>query len=131
MSIATDRYKDLDFSLSKSDTNDFIVLTTEETIKQSITNLLLTRIKFSSKYEKPELGSGIYNLLSDKPTRFVALQIRDQIELTLENYEQRIIIRDVSVTYNAIELAFEVALFYTIISISLNDTLELSLQLIT
>lgn len=124
-------YNDLDFSLKKTDTNDFNILNTENTIKQSILNLILTRIGFSAKFEKPSLGSGIYDLLSEKPTRFVALQIKDQIESALENYEQRIMIDKISVAYDPTNNNFVVSIQYTIISLDINDSLILNLDVIT
>ena len=130
MTISADRYKDLDFSLEKSDINGFRITETQETISQSVSNLILTRVGFATKYEQPELGSNIYNLLSQKPTRFVALQIKDQIELSLENYEPRIEVRKVSIDFDSTNNAFLVEIFYTIISLSLNDTLQLNLKLI-
>lgn len=124
-------YNDLDFSLKKTDTNDFNILNTEDTIKQSILNLVLTRIGFSAKFEKPSLGSGIYDLLSEKPTRFIALQIKDQIESSLENYEQRIIVDQISVSYDQTNNSFVVSLKYTIISSNINDSLILNLNVIS
>lgn len=131
MTVSSDRYKDLDFLLTKTESNDFTVLGTNDTIKQSINNLLMTKIGFNTKFEEPELGSNIFNLLSEKATRFTALRIRDQIKYTLENYEPRIIIDDITVIFDLEKGSFIVSIFYTIISLSISDKLIIDLQVIT
>lgn len=123
-------YTDIDFNLVKSDTNDFTILESVETIRQSIRNNIFTKMGFSAKYEKPEFGSNVIGLLSEKPTKFTALQIREQIKTTLENYEPRITINLINIDYNGEKYSFEVVLIYTIISLSVKDTLTLNLRVI-
>lgn len=127
----TFNYKDLDFNLEKTVSNDFTVLQEEDSVRQSIKNLLLTNLGFAAKFEKPELGSNINKLLSEKPTKFIALQIKDQIELTLENYEPRIVIEKITVEFDKVKSYFKAELFYKVISTDLNQTLTLNLNLIT
>ena len=131
MTISSDRYKDLDFLLTKTESKDFTALGTNDTIKQSMTNLLLTKIGFNTKFEDPELGSDIFNLLSNKATRFTALQIKDQIKFTLENYEPRIKIDKIEVGFNKETGTFTTSIYYTIISLSISDKLIIDLQIIT
>lgn len=123
-------YSDLNFNLTKSSTNDFDVLSTINTIKQSIKMNLLTKVGYHTKYEKPAFGSGIFNLLSEKPSKFVALQIQDHIEASLNNYEDRISVDDLSVTFDQINNLFEVSLTYTILSSSQQENLILTLNVI-
>ena len=131
MAISSNRYKDLDFLLAKTTSNDFTTLGTDNAIKQSIKNLLMTKIGFNTKFEQPELGSNIFNLLSNKATRFTALQIKDQIKYTLENYEPRISIDKILVDFDKEKGSFIVSIFYTIISLSISDKLVIDLEIVT
>ena len=128
MTLSTTTYRDLDLNLTKSINNGFSVLETKETIKQSIKNILLTRINHATKFEKPEFGSGIFRILSEKATKFSSLQLKTHIELALENYEPRITLNDIQVSF--IEYGFQVLITYTIISLSLKDQIQLNLNII-
>ena len=123
-------YTDLEFSLDKNSINDFIILSTEDAIRQSIKNILLTRIGFYTKYEEPEFGSQLFILLSQKPNKLVALQIRDQVENSLNNYEPRIKVEKISVDFDQVNHAFQTSIYYKIISTQQNDEITISLDVI-
>jgi len=131
MTIPQYLYKDMDFNFTKSSNNGLLILTSEETIKQDIKNLLLTNIGYGNKFEEAEYGSGISNLLSEKPTKFVALEIRDHIETTINNYEPRITLNDVIINYEKESYSFIVTIIYTIININLTQSLTINLNVIS
>lgn len=128
MTISDNSYLDLDFNLTKTSTNDVTVLITEDTIKQSIRNLLLTHREENTKYELQYMGSRLNHLLSEKATRFTALQIRDEVITTLTNYEPRIKTHRVLVEFNAEQHYFIIEIFYKIISLNLNQSLTINLS---
>ena len=128
--ISSTAYRDLDFNLTKTSTNDMTVLSTENTIKQSIKNLLLTHREENTKYELQYMGSRLNHLLSEKATRFTALQIRDEVVTTLTNYEPRIKTERVLVEFNSEQQYFIIQIYYKIISLSLNQSLTINLSVV-
>ena len=128
--ISTTAYRDLDFNLTKTTSNDATVLVTENTIKQSIKNLLLTHREENTKYELQYMGSRLNHLLSEKATRFTALQIRDEVITTLNNYEPRIKTQRVIVEFNAEQQYFIIQIYYKIVALSLNQTLTINLSVV-
>lgn len=120
-------YSDLDFSLSKSITGDFNVLSDEESVKQSIDNIIQTLIGFNVRFEQPAFGSQLYFLLSEKPNRFTGRRIRNEIRNALENYEPRITLDDITVNFQPENYFFIINIFYTIVTLGVSEKFEIKL----
>jgi phage baseplate assembly protein W len=114
--IETDKqYSDLDLAFNihpiKKDINRHI---DDMAVINSIKNLILT-----NHYERlfqPDIGSNVRKLLFEPLDNITASAIEREIEQTLTNYENRIIINTVSVGVDFDNNAFSVTLEFTIIN---------------
>lgn len=99
MARATRTFADLDFNFFRHPrTDDVTVRSDEEAIKQSIRNLLLTR-----NFERPfrsQIGSPILNLLFEPVSTLTTAMVKRVIENTIENFEPRVDLLDVTVKFN-------------------------------
>lgn len=99
MSRNTRTFTDLDFNFfSHPRTKDVSVRTDEDAIKQSIRNLLLTK-----NFERPfrsNIGSPVWNLLFEPMSVITTAMIRRTVSDTIQNFEPRAELLDVSVKYN-------------------------------
>lgn len=99
MTRSTRTFKDLDFNFFRHPkTADVSVRTDEEAIKQSIRNLLLTK-----NFERPfrsQIGSPIYGLLFEPISMLTTAMMRRIIENTIENFEPRVDLLDITIKYN-------------------------------
>lgn len=90
------KYRDLDFSFFRNPvTKDVSVKINEEAIKSSVRNLILT-----NKYERlfqPSINSGVRSKLFENINPQVAYTLKDDIETTLNTYEPRIKLINVSI----------------------------------
>ena len=104
---------DLDFFANRS-TKDVVRKTGEEAIKRSVRNLL-----FTNNYERPfqsYIGSGIRALLFENHGPMTSILLKDQIELTLKNFEPRIAVKDVVIEDDIDNNGFQVTLSYIILN---------------
>jgi phage baseplate assembly protein W len=104
---------DLDFIMNPS-TNDVKILKGEASVKRSIRNLMLTNY-----YERPfqsNIGSDIPRLLFEPTTSITQIQLEKAIRLCIENFEPRVSLQTVKVSYNPDEYGFNVRLEYVILN---------------
>ena len=104
---------DLDFFTNPT-TKDIVKKTGDEAIKRSIRNLLVT-----NHYERPfrsYIGSGIRGLLFENYGPMTSILLKDQIELTLKNFEPRIAVQSVVVEEDIDNNGFNVKLTYIILN---------------
>ena len=89
-------YSDFDLSFIKHpNTKDVTILKDIDAVKQSVKNLVLT-----GKGERPfqpRLGSDIRKLLFEPVDEFTALDIEEQVRVTIDNFEPRIKINKLDV----------------------------------
>ena len=94
MSLIARRYSDFDLDFDAHPvTKDILKKTNENSIAQSIRNLLLT-----SNYERPfnpDLGSNLKRFLFEPVDNVTTSLIQDSIFQTLANFEPRITIQEV------------------------------------
>jgi len=94
MSLIARRYSDFDLDFDAHPvTKDILKKTNENSIAQSIRNLLLT-----SNYERPfnpDLGSNLKRFLFEPVDNVTTSLIQDSIFQTLTNFEPRITIQEV------------------------------------
>ena len=109
-------FKDISATFQTNPLNsDLIALKNENAISRSIRNLILT--KPGDKPFQPDLGSEVYESLFETLDQITASSIQQQIENTIIKYEPRVDLRDVIVTANIPNNAFDVLIDYEIIGI--------------
>lgn len=103
---STAKWKDLDLSFTKSSLNgDVLIKSNDESIKQHI-NLLLNIGSNELPYYS-NLGSGIQSLLFSTFTPLVKNTLEKMISMMIRQYEPRISLGSVVVTYNANQLTVD------------------------
>ena len=109
-------FKDISATFQTNPLNsDLIALKNENAISRSIRNLILTQP--GDKPFQPDLGSEVYESLFETLDQITASSIQQQIENTIIKYEPRVDLRDVIVTANIPNNAFDVLIDYEIIGI--------------
>ena len=109
-------FKDISATFQTNPLNsDLIALKNENAISRSIRNLILT--KPGDKPFQPDLGSEVYESLFETLDQITASSVQQQIENTIIKYEPRVDLRDVTVTANIPNNAFDVLINYEIIGI--------------
>jgi phage baseplate assembly protein W len=98
----------------------------ENAIKQSIKNLILTK-----NYERPfqsNIGSQVKSLLFEPFSPILSAMIKRSIENTIESFEPRANLLDVSVTVSPDNNAVYVTVKFTIVNTTAPITLDLFLE---
>ena len=109
------KYTDLDLNFrSHPFTKDILLKKGDNSIKQSVKNLVLTR-----KGEKPfhpEIGSHIYTHLFDNMTVDTVVNIKTTIEDVINTYEPRVVLSSVDVTANPDQNSYDVTIVFRLIN---------------
>ena len=107
--------------------NDLIGLKNENAIARSVRNLVLTL-----PGEKPfneDIGSNVSNSVFENMDNFTASIIKQEIEVTINNYEPRVNLLEVDVVPNFDNNEFNVTIRYLIVGIdALPQQLTFALQ---
>ena len=120
-------FKDLSLSFKLNPINlDLIAIKNETAIARSIRNLVLTYP--GERFFNPYLGSKVSRSLFENIDQGTASIIREEIELTIENYEPRVKVIDIKVTPDYDNNTFNVIVNYDIIGVEL-DPQQLSFAL--
>lgn len=109
-------FKDISFNFSKNPvTNDIVVLKNEEAIKQSVKNLILTKV--DERPFNPSLGTDTTSYLFELHTKISANALIEEIESVLKNNEPRITLEQIDVDVNPDSNNFEVYIDYLIVGL--------------
>ena len=109
-------FKDLSFNFTKNPiTNDVVVLKNEESIKQSVKNLVLTQI--NERPFRPLLGTKTKSFLFELGPSVAANSLIDEIEQVLNQYEPRIQLERIDVDSVDESNEFEVVIDYMIVGL--------------
>ena len=121
-------FKDISSSFKVNPLNDDIIAIRNETaIARSIRNLIMTVP--GERFFNPLLGSDVSGLLFENVDMLTASEISDQIKITIENFEPRVVLTDVHVVPDYDIGQFDVTLNYDIVGIDvLPQQLEFALQ---
>ena len=121
-------FKDISSSFKVNPLNeDLIAVKNETAIARSIRNLIMTQP--GERFFNPILGSEVTGLLFENMDNLTASEIGDQIRLTVENFEPRVILTDVEVTPDYDNGEFNVEINYDIVGIDvLPQQLTFALQ---
>ena len=107
--------------------NDLIGLKNENAIARSVRNIVFTLP--GEKFFDEDFGSRISASLFENIDELTAEEISDQIRITVENFEPRVVLTDVDVVPNLDNGEFNVTLNYDIVGIDvLPQQLEFALQ---
>ena len=110
-------FKDVSFTFSKNPiTSDIVILKNEEAIKQSVKNLVLTKI--NERPFNPLLGTNTTSYLFELSTEVGEQKLIDEIERVISENEPRVALEAVSVDLTEDQNAFEVYIEYLIIGAS-------------
>lgn len=127
MATLSKLYSDIDFTFTKKPvTGDVALSYDEQAIIRSVRNLLSTR-----HYERPfnpDLGSNLDALLFEMVSPLTSLAIQKEIQLTIENYEPRAIVKSVIVNAKPDQNAYDVTLNFYIQNATLPTTVTLLLE---
>jgi len=109
-------FKDLSFNFTKNPiTNDIVVLKNEEAIKQSVKNLVLTKLREIPF--RPELGTDSTSYLFELNRNIASNELLQQIEIVLETYESRIILQRIDVDTDDSLHSFDISIEYLIVGL--------------
>ena len=120
-------FKDLSASFENNPmNNDLIGLRNENAISRSVRNLVQT-IQGERPFQ-PVLGSNVQNLLFDNMDKLTASAIKQEIINTIENYEPRVEMGEITVDPNYDNNEFHISIQYYIVGIDVPEQ-ELSFVL--
>ena len=109
-------FKDISFNFTKNPlTNDIVVLKNEEAIKQSVKNLVLTKI--NERPFRPYLGTNTTSYLFELGPDVSANSLIEEIERVLVSYEPRIQLERIDVDAADDSNDFEVTIEYLIVGL--------------
>ena len=121
-------FKDISASFKINPVNqDLIGLVNFNAVARSVCNLILTQP--GERPFNPALGSGVKGLLFNNLDRLTASSIKDEIEITIQNFEPRVELNEVIVKPNGEQNRFDVKIQYYIVGIPA-DLQEVSLALV-
>lgn len=122
------KFKDISLSFVRNPvTNDILAITDEDAIKKSVVNLVRTKI--GERFFNPLLGSDIENSLFELQTPERAYSLELNIKTLLNNFEKRISLSSVIVSYPDESNEINVRISYTVIGVPIPpQTVEFVLQ---
>jgi phage baseplate assembly protein W len=122
------KFKDVSLSFVRNPvTNDILSINNEDAIKKSVINLVRTRV--GERFFNSFLGSEIENSMFELQTPEVAYSLELNITNLLKNFEKRISLSSVLVTYPSDSNEITVRISYSIIGIPTpTQTVEFILQ---
>ena len=106
-------YKDINITFKKHPvTDDLVVSKDASAIKQAIVNLLLTNK--GERLMAPDYGSNIRSYLFEPMDYGTANQIKNNIRDTIETFEPRIRVLQISATPNFDDNGFDITMTYNV-----------------
>jgi hypothetical protein len=110
-------FKDISLSFKRNPvTNDIISLTNEDAIKRSVINLVRTRV--GERFFNPLLGSKVDNYFFELADIGIEEPLREEIRIVINNFEPRVVLRDVNVDLYPEDNAMEISIVYDIVGLS-------------
>lgn len=92
------KFKDISLSFLRNPvTNDVLSINNEDAIKKSVINLVRTKI--GERFFNRLIGTKVNDYIFENQTPEVAYALETEIEILLKNYEPRIKLSTISVTY--------------------------------
>jgi len=109
-------FKDLSMSFKANPLNDdLITLKNEAAIARSLRNIIFTSP--GEKFFNPDFGSNISKVLFENIDEISAIQIKEEIELSIKNFEPRVRLQEVEINPDYDNNQFDVTINYKITGI--------------
>ena len=109
-------FKDLSFNFTRNPiTSDIVVLKNEEAIKQSVKNLVLTKLR--ERPFRPEIGTDSTSYLFELNRNTASNELLQQIENVLETYESRIVLQRIDVDTDDSLHSYDISIEYLIVGL--------------
>jgi phage baseplate assembly protein W len=110
-------FKDISLSFKRNPvTNDIISLRNEDAIKRSVINLVRTRV--GERFFNPLLGSKVDNYFFELADFTIVEPLRDEIRNVINNFEPRVVLRDVDIDLYPEDNSMDVSINYDIVGLS-------------
>ena len=110
-------FKDISLSFARHPvTDDIGVFTNENSIKRSVMNLVRTRL--GERVYNPLIGSKIEDQMFEVADSSMAMELEDDVELLLDNFEPRVTNIGVKITYPMDTNDLTVEISYDIVGIT-------------
>ena len=120
-------FKDIAFGLKRNSiTKDSGVVKNENAIKQAIRCLVLTQK--GERLFQPDVGCAVFELLFEPLDLMTADAVRDEIINTLNQYEPRISLIDVTVNVSEVYSRFDVTVEYRIVGQPIVESVDFVLK---
>ena len=120
-------FKDINMSILKNPfSKDIASVTNEESIKQSIKNIVLTAP--GEKLFNPKFGSNVYNMLFEPLDPFMIDSLQVEILNTIKNYEKRVEVTNLRCIPDYDLNSVTVSLEYRIVGLPITETIQFVLQ---
>ena len=120
-------FKDIAFGLKRNSiTKDSGVVKNENAIKQAIRCLVLTQK--GERLFQPDIGCAVFELLFEPLDLMTADAVRDEIINTLNQYEPRISLIDVTVRVSDVYQRFDVTVEYRIVGQPIVESVDFVLK---
>jgi phage baseplate assembly protein W len=103
-------------------TGDLMLKTTEDAIKQSVKNLVLTN--FYERPHQPQLGSQVTGVLFENYSYEIEIFLKREITRVIRQNEPRVELLEVKVGHDGVD-SVRIVVFFVIIGRSQRSTLEL------
>ena len=122
------KFKDISLSFVRNPvTNDILAITDADAIKKSVVNLVRTRT--GERFYNTLLGSKVEDSIFELQSPETAINLELDIKTLLSNYEPRISVQTVQVTYPEDSNDLNIRISYDVIGISIPaQTVEFILQ---
>lgn len=124
--MAIANYVDIDFQMLMNQYNTIDFKEDADSVKQAIIDIILTRV--GEREFVPLYGSRVYNILFEKINELTALQLKDEINVALENWEPRIKVNKINITPYPEENYYEVEIIYEMLRLNQIQTLNIQLN---
>ena len=120
-------YKDVSLTFARNVvTSDVVAVTDAAAVKRSLKLLLMSRTGETPFF--PEFGSRIYRLLFEPIDPITTRLLQHEIQSTIDAYEPRVNIRQLTVTPSSDELGYDVDCLFNIVNQVTPVTLTLYLS---
>ena len=120
-------YKDLAFQPKLNAQGDVEYVTDIEAIKQSITQILNTRP--GERVMRPKFGSGVNTVLFALMDNFTEDRLRDAVVNAIQQWDTRVIVRDVQIINEPDDNAFNIRLFLDLVGLSISESISLDIEI--
>lgn len=109
-------FKDFSLSFKKHPiTNDIIAIFNEDAIKNSVVNLIRTKV--GERFFQTTLGTNVENSMFELTTTEISFTLENEINQVLRNYEPRILVTGIDIAVRDDDYELDITITYNIIGI--------------